>query len=40
MTPAATSRSQTSWAAAAGVAITPIATPLLGDELLELVDRA
>ena len=28
MTPAATSRSQTCWAAPAGVAITPIDTPL------------
>ena len=38
MTPAATSRSATSWAAAAGVAMTPIATPLVADDLLELVE--
>ena len=38
VTPAATSRSQTSWAAAAGVAMTPIATCSLGDDRLELVE--
>ena len=34
-----TSRSQTSWAAAAGVAMTPIATPCSRDDLLEVVER-
>ena len=38
VTPASTSRSQTSWAAAAGVAITPMATLVLADDLLELVE--
>ena len=38
--PQATIRSATSWAAVAGAAMTPIATPWVLDDLLEVVERA
>ena len=40
MTPAATRRSQTAWAAPAGVAMTPMAIRSVGDHALQLVEPA